>query len=44
MAQVEGVEALNLEYQKNEELFEDKDAEVLIRYCLMDLLMLSNKS
>ena len=28
MAQVEDVESLNLEYQKNEELFEDKDAEV----------------
>ena len=28
MDQVENVESLNLEYQKNEELFEDKDAEV----------------
>ena len=28
MAQVENVEAQNLEYQKVEELFEDRDAEV----------------
>ena len=28
MAEVEEVESLNLEYQKMEELFEDKDSEI----------------